>query len=205
MYGNVGIVIAFNVETGEPTGPEYNAFLACGKTIRPRWKQAENTRISALITLRYVEVGMMRQNKFVSKIESTETTRVKRAVDVYGQLVNANFEFEREERHLGVIVWENAFAATPFPRDLFAFKDPEITEKLRLQLRAKVFNIFNHPNFSNPLLPSFAVDMTSSVDPLTGRGTGFLPITVTPDVGIGNPFMGGGGPRNIQSALKLIF
>jgi hypothetical protein len=32
-----------------------------------------------------------------------------------------------------------------------------------------------------------------------------LPITVTPDVGIGNPFLVGGGPRNIQVALKPIF
>jgi outer membrane receptor protein involved in Fe transport len=89
--------------------------------------------------------------------------------------------------------------------DFSIFKDTDITENLRLQLRAEIFNIFNHPNFSNPLLPSFAADMTSSVDPVTGLGTGFLPITVTPDVGIGNPFMGGGGPRNIQLALKLIF
>ena len=89
--------------------------------------------------------------------------------------------------------------------DFSIFKDTNITEKLRIQLRAEIFNIFNHPNFSNPLLPSFAADMTSSVDPVTGRGTGFLPITVTPDVGIGNPFMGGGGPRNIQLAMKLIF
>jgi hypothetical protein len=28
---------------------------------------------------------------------------------------------------------------------------------------------------------------------------------VTPDVGIGNPFLGGGGPRNIQFAVRLIF
>ena len=89
--------------------------------------------------------------------------------------------------------------------DFSIFKDTELTEKLRLQLRAEIFNIFNHPNFSNPLLPSFAADMTSSVDPATGLGTGFLPITVTPDVGIGNPFMGGGGPRNIQLAVKFIF
>ena len=89
--------------------------------------------------------------------------------------------------------------------DFSIFKDTDITEKLRLQFRAEVFNIFNHPNFSNPLLPSFAADITSSIDPITGRGTGFLPITVTPDVGIGNPFLGGGGPRNIQFALKLIF
>ncbi len=89
--------------------------------------------------------------------------------------------------------------------DFSIFKDTDITEKLRLQLRAEIFNIFNHPNFSNPLLPSFAADITSSIDPASGRGTGFLPITVTPDVGIGNPFLGGGGPRNIQFALKLIF
>ena len=89
--------------------------------------------------------------------------------------------------------------------DFSIFKDTHITEKLKIQVRAEVFNIFNHPNFSNPLLPSFAADMTSSIDPVTGRGTGFLPITVTPDVGIGNPFMGGGGPRNIQLAMRLIF
>jgi hypothetical protein len=89
--------------------------------------------------------------------------------------------------------------------DFSIFKDTDITEKLRLQFRAEVFNIFNHPNFSNPLLPSFAADITSSIDADTGLGTGFLPITVTPDVGIGNPFLGGGGPRNIQFAVKLIF
>jgi hypothetical protein len=81
--------------------------------IRPHWKEAANTRISGLITLRYVEVGLMRQKEFVSRIQSTGTDRVKRAVDVYRQLVNANFEFDRDERHLGVIVWENAFASTP--------------------------------------------------------------------------------------------
>ena len=89
--------------------------------------------------------------------------------------------------------------------DFSIFKDTKLRENLRMQLRAEVFNVFNHPNFSNPLLPSFAADMTSSVDPVTGHGTGFLPITVTPDVGIGNPFLGGGGPRDIQLAVKFIF
>ena len=89
--------------------------------------------------------------------------------------------------------------------DFSIFKDTPITEKVKIQLRAEIFNIFNHPNFSNPLLPSFAADMTSSIDPVTGRGTGFLPITVTPDVGIGNPFLGGGGPRDIQLAVRLVF
>ncbi|HLN97914.1 MAG TPA: TonB-dependent receptor [Pyrinomonadaceae bacterium] len=89
--------------------------------------------------------------------------------------------------------------------DFSIFKDTPLTESVKIQLRAEIFNIFNHPNFSNPLLPSFAADFTSTIDPVTGRGTGFLPITVTPDVGIGNPFLGGGGSRNIQLAARLLF
>ena len=45
----------------------------------------------------------------------------------------------------------------------------------------------------------------NGIDSQTGRGIGFMPLTVTPDVGLGNPFLGGGGPRNIQLALKVIF
>ena len=90
--------------------------------------------------------------------------------------------------------------------DFSIFKTTSLTERVQLQLRAEVFNLFNHPNFSSPLLPGFSVDASfNGIDPLTGRGIGFLPITVTPDVGIGNPFLGGGGPRNIQFALRLIY
>jgi Carboxypeptidase regulatory-like domain len=89
--------------------------------------------------------------------------------------------------------------------DLSLFKTTRITEQVRVQLRAEVFNIFNHPNFSSPLLPSFIADAAFNGLEDDGRGKGFLPITVTPDVGIGNPFLGGGGPRNIQLAVRLLF
>lgn len=90
--------------------------------------------------------------------------------------------------------------------DFSVFKSFSITEQVKLQFRTEVFNILNHPNFSSPLLPGFSADASfNGIDPVTGRGIGFLPITVTPDVGIGNPFLGGGGPRNIQLALKLTF
>jgi len=36
-------------------------------------------------------------------------------------------------------------------------------------------------------------------------GQGFLPTNATPDVAIGYPFLGGGGPRDIQLALKFTF
>ena len=90
--------------------------------------------------------------------------------------------------------------------DFSIFKSTPITERVRVEFRAEIFNIFNHPNFSSPLLPGFSADASfNGIDPATGRGQGFLPITVTPDVGIGNPFLGGGGPRNIQFALRLVF
>jgi hypothetical protein len=89
--------------------------------------------------------------------------------------------------------------------DFSIFKNTRLTERLNLQFRAEIFNLFNHPNFSSPLLPAFSVDAGFGGIDATGRGIGFLPITVTPDVGIGNPFLGGGGPRNIQFALRLIY
>ncbi|MBZ5551502.1 MAG: carboxypeptidase regulatory-like domain-containing protein [Acidobacteriia bacterium] len=90
--------------------------------------------------------------------------------------------------------------------DFAIMKMTPLSEKIKLQFRAEFFNLFNHPNFSSPLLPGFSSDASfNGINPVTGHGVGFLPITVTPDVGIGNPFLGGGGPRNIQMALKLIF
>jgi len=89
--------------------------------------------------------------------------------------------------------------------DFGVFKTTKLTERVDLQVRAEIFNILNHPNFSSPLLPSFAADASYNGIDANGRGIGFLPITVTPDVGIGNPFLGGGGPRNFQFSAKLTF
>ena len=85
------------------------------------------------------------------------------------------------------------------------FKDTAITERLNLQLRMEIFNLFNHPNFANPNLPNFITDPANNGLSATGRGIGFLPLTATGDVGIGNPFLGGGGPRGMQFAAILKF
>ena len=83
---------------------------------------------------------------------------------------------------------------------------------MTMELRADFFNIFNHPNFSNPLLPGFGLDGFSfATNPIVngrmvaGAVGQYLPTTATPDVGSGNPYLGGGGPRSAQLAVHFIF
>ncbi|HZD30194.1 MAG TPA: hypothetical protein VE779_00895, partial [Candidatus Angelobacter sp.] len=89
--------------------------------------------------------------------------------------------------------------------NLSFFKDTQLTEKVQLQLRAEFFNILNHPNFANPVLPNFIADPGVNGISGTGRGIGYYALTATGDVGIGNPFLGGGGPRGLQFAAKISF
>jgi hypothetical protein len=119
-------------------------------------------------------------------------------------------------RHFGNL-GRNALQGPPFKQwDVAIYKGTQITERLNLQLRAEFFNILNHPNFSSPLLPSFIADPAGNVNQqgcgcgFTASGTrevgnGSYHIVATGDVGIGNPFLGGGGPRGIQLAAKFSF
>jgi hypothetical protein len=96
------------------------------------------------------------------------------------------------------------------------FKNTAITERLNAQFRVDFFNLPNHPNFANPFLPAFFADAGAAGfqvingsevggTPPTPGPTNAYPITATGDVGIGNPFLGGGGPRGIQLAVKFNF
>jgi hypothetical protein len=90
------------------------------------------------------------------------------------------------------------------------YKTTALTERISMQLRADFFNFLNHPNFANPFLPAFIADAgAGGFHVVNGRevagSTGGYPITATGDVGIGNPFIGGGGPRGIQLAAVFKF
>ncbi|HEV7673708.1 MAG TPA: TonB-dependent receptor [Candidatus Angelobacter sp.] len=119
----------------------------------------------------------------------------------------------------------NAFVGPDFKNfDFSLAKDTKLNERLNMQFRADIFNFFNHPNFSNPTLPNFLVNLENNgtVTPVPNDpkclpangpnfvgcravGVGFLPTIATPDVAIGYPFLGGGGSRDIQLALKFTF
>lgn len=75
--------------------------------------------------------------------------------------------------------------------DFALLKNTPLSERVNLQLRAELFNIVNHPNFA---LPNWFVS----------PGSPGL-ITQTPDQAQTNPGLGGGGPRVIQLAAKILF
>jgi hypothetical protein len=109
-------------------------------------------------------------------------------------------------RHFGS-EGRDSLRAAPFKQfDFSVFKDTKITERVNLQLRLETFNLFNHPNFSNPFLPGFIADAAQNgTDPSTGLSVGHYALGATGDVGIGNPFLGSGGPRGMQLGVKVSF
>jgi hypothetical protein len=107
-------------------------------------------------------------------------------------------------RHFGDL-GRNSLRGPTFKEFNFSvFKDTALAEHVTLTLRAEFFNLLNHPNFSNPLLPNFIGDV-GAPDAATGQHSGYYSLTATGDVGIGNPFLGGGGPRGVQFAAKITF
>ena len=120
-------------------------------------------------------------------------------------------------RHFGNL-GRNSLVGPNFRQfDFSIFKNTSLTERVKLELRFEAYNLLNHPNFASPLWPNFLSDATPNgisngtaasgpcLGVAAGRSCGFLPLTVTADVGIGYPFLGGGGPRSMQVAAKITF
>ena len=94
------------------------------------------------------------------------------------------------------------FGATQW--DFAVHRDFPVREWLRLQFRAEMFNVLNHPNFGQPV-----VDLNSSQ---FGRSTQMLGRSLAGGVSSGGSAGGAfdalyqvGGPRSIEFALKLQF
>ena len=83
--------------------------------------------------------------------------------------------------------------------DLTLRRQFKLHERLTLQARADLFNIFNHPNFGSP------INYLSS--PQFGQSTQMLGASLGSGGQSGglNPLYQIGGPRSVQLALKLLF
>lgn len=82
--------------------------------------------------------------------------------------------------------------------DLAIHRQLRLTDKFSLQLRAELFNVFNHPNFGDPRNTS----ITSS---LFGQSTQTLATSLSLASAGFNPLFQVGGPRSVQLALKALF
>jgi hypothetical protein len=110
MYGDLGVAIPFDPETGTVASDSSTpSFLYRGKMYRFESSRSQNTTISALVTLRHVPVGQVRYRLLLH--ESLKGGHPTAPEDV---------DFDIEEKHPAVIVWENAFARIRFPRELFS-------------------------------------------------------------------------------------
>jgi hypothetical protein len=93
----------------------------------------------------------------------------------------------------------NVLRGFPFSQvDVALHRSFALFESVKLQFKMEVFNVFNHPNFADPI-----GDLNNSQFGLSpamlGRG-----LTTSSNTGF-NPMFQAGGPRAIQFALKLQF
>ena len=94
-----------------------------------------------------------------------------------------------------------------FQWDLSGVKNFALTESMKLQFRADLFNILNHPNYSNPdggICTSIsAATPTAPAGCVTNPYFGVTNSTIANQTG--NGAIGNGTPRQAQFALKLLF
>jgi len=93
--------------------------------------------------------------------------------------------------------------------DFAVHRDFPVFETLKLQFRAEMFNVVNHPNFGPPIgdlqsptamNPSFGLSTQTLGQSLAGGS-----LNLGAGGGAFNPLYQIGGPRSIQLALKLLF
>jgi hypothetical protein len=89
--------------------------------------------------------------------------------------------------------------------DFAVHREFPIHESLKLQFRAELFNVLNHPNFGPPVGD---LGSPSAPNPQFGQSTQMLGRSLAGgSLGTGgfNPLYQLGGPRSIQFGLKLLF
>jgi len=89
--------------------------------------------------------------------------------------------------------------------DFAVHRDFVLRESLKLQFRAEMFNVLNHPNFGPPV---GNLGNPAAINPQFGQSFQMLGQSLAGgNVGAGafDPLYQIGGPRSVQLALKLIF
>jgi hypothetical protein len=97
-----------------------------------------------------------------------------------------NYPIVPRSCHLGTLGRNSLIGPNFVNTDFSVLKNTNITERINLQFRAEMFDIFNHPNFGDPVLTA------------TSASFGIITSTRFPTGDFGSS-------RQIQFALKLQF
>jgi hypothetical protein len=89
--------------------------------------------------------------------------------------------------------------------DLSFIKNIPVTERVKIQLRADFFNLFNRINLASGVGSVGSVCAAAPVTGVCTTGSGFGQVTDTIGDFNGAPAIGPGEPRNIQLVAKIIF
>lgn len=114
--------------------------------------------------------------------------------DANGNPVRQGDLFRNTLRGFGAVQW-----------DFAVHREFPVHESLKLQFRAEMFNVLNHPNFASPIGdlgdPQFLNPQFGQAIQMLGKGLDGL----NQGGGSFSPLYQIGGPRSIQLALKLVF
>jgi hypothetical protein len=114
MYGDAGFTFPVNLTTGVGDASKLKtAFLGRGKMVRPNWSQAQNTTLSAIITLVRIKPHFLQLLDLVG--ENPKRSIEESEAEVRSKIPNFDPDWEVPR----VIVWHNAVARVPFPTSLF--------------------------------------------------------------------------------------
>lgn len=116
-----------------------------------------------------------------------------------GRIINRDAFVVTQTERQGTL-GRNSLRGFPFAQlDLAFYRRFALTERVTLQFGADIFNVFNHPNFGDPV-----ADLDSG---LFGRSTTTFGRSLSSNVGsVGlNSFYETGGPRSIELSMRLTF
>jgi hypothetical protein len=133
-----------------------------------------------------------------------------------GKRINpAAFAFPSASRAQGTLGRNALRGFGAWQADVGLHRQFNLTERMNLQFRTEVFNLFNHTNFANPGAPFSSVNLafatatpgSVAIDHARMRSTAMLGRGLGGGGNSGgfNPIFQVGGPRSLQFALRLQF
>ena len=124
------------------------------------------------------------------------------------RLLNVNAFSPPADGSIGTLGRNSLTGFSAWQADVGIHRTFGLTERLKMEFRGELFNIFNHPNFANPdteyvnngdgtvtISPTFGQAVTTLARGFNGGG----------NTGGFNPLFQNGGPRSVQFALRLQF